>query len=144
MSSAFTTLATPPGRPLTAPAPGWPTILLPAMPSLFPPKDPGGQPLIYLGSYVTEGGHGLAWVDLEGRKQGGQGWLGGAWTGAPYIARDEGPHADAETMVYVAAAWETDLRLTAMTRSGEKQVITYAFPGGKPRPSSPAWPPAMA
>ena len=53
-------------------------------------RTPGGKPLVYLGSYVSEGGDGLAWVDLDGRKQGGQGHVGGNWTGAPYLARDAG------------------------------------------------------
>ena len=48
---------------------------------------------MYLGSYVSEGGDGLAWVDLDGRKQGGVGWVGGNWTGAQFLARDAGPKA---------------------------------------------------
>lgn len=101
--------------------------------TLFLPADraPGGKPLVYLGSYVTEGGHGLAWVDLDGRKQGGRGWIGGAWTGAPYLARDLGENRDAETYAYVAAAWDADLRLTALTPHGDKPVVKYVFPGGK-------------
>ena len=74
---------------------GWLTNHTPPSSALFVPGDkaPGGRPLVYLGSYVSEGGDGLAWVDLEGRKQGGVGWVGGAWTGAPYLARDAGPQA---------------------------------------------------
>ena len=99
--------------------------------ALFVPADRSitGKPLVYLGSYVTEGGHGLAWVDLNGRKQGGVGWVGGAWTGAPYLARDTGPGKD--TTVYVGSAWEGDLRLTAVTAGGDKPIIKYTFPGGK-------------
>ncbi len=64
---------------------GWLTNHTPPSSALYVPGDqaPGGKPLVYLGSYVSEGGDGLAWVDLEGRKQGGVGWVGGAWTGAP-------------------------------------------------------------
>ncbi len=101
--------------------------------TLFLPADraPGGKPLVYLGSYVTEGGHGLAWVDLDGRKQGGRGWIGGAWTGAPYLARDVGDKPDQNAYAYVGAAWDADLRLTALTAHGDKPVVKYAFPGGK-------------
>ena len=101
--------------------------------ALFVPADraPGGRPLVFLGSYVTEGGHGLAWVDLDGRKQGGKGWVGGAWTGAPFLARDDGSHSVAGVHAYVGSAWEGELRLTALTRSEDKPVVKYRFPGGK-------------
>jgi hypothetical protein len=98
-------------------------------------ETPGRKPMVYLGSYVSEGGDGLAWVDLEGRKQGGVGWVGGAWTGAPYLARDAGVAAGANNataaFAYAGSAWEGELRLTALTRSGDKPVVKYRFPGGK-------------
>ena len=64
---------------------GWLTNHTPPSSALFVPGDkaPGGQPLVYLGSYISEGGAGLAWVDMDGHKRGGVGWIGGAWTGAP-------------------------------------------------------------
>ena len=109
--------------------------------ALFVPegRGPGSKPLVFLGSYVSEGGHGLAWVDLDGRKQGGVGWVGGNWTGAPYLARDDGAQADTNTFAYAAAAWGEDnpkkpevklgeIRLTALTRSGHKAVLRYTFP----------------
>jgi hypothetical protein len=108
--------------------------------ALFVPGDraPGSKPLVFLGSYVSEGGHGLAWVDLEGRKQGGVGWVGGNWTGAPYLARDDGPAADTNAFAYAAAAWGEDnpktpnlklgeIRLTALTTNGHKPVLKYNF-----------------
>ncbi len=112
---------------------GWLTNHTPPSSALFVPGDkaPGGRPLVYLGSYVSEGGDGLAWVDLEGHKQGGVGWVGGAWTGAPYLARDAGPQAVDGVYVYAGSAWEGELRLTAVTRTGDKPVIKYSFPGGK-------------
>lgn len=101
--------------------------------ALYVPGDraPGGKPLVYLGSYVSEGGHGLAWVDLDGRKQGGRGWVGGNWTGAPYLAFDAGPGHDPATYLYVGSAWEGELRLTAITEGGDQQVVRYSFEGGK-------------
>ena len=33
--------------------------------------------------------------------------------------------------LYAGSAWEGELRLTAVTRSGDKAVIKYTFPGGK-------------
>ncbi len=126
---------------------GWLTNHTPPSTALYVPGDqtPGGKPLVFLGSYVSEGGDGLAWVDLEGRKQGGVGWVGGAWTGAPYLARDAGVAAGANTttglaagantsptaFAYAGSAWEGELRLTALTRSGDKPVVKYNLPGGK-------------
>ncbi len=89
---------------------GWLTNHTPPQAALFVPAEtaPGGKPLIYLGSYVSEGGDGLAWVDLAGRKQGGVGWVGGTWTGAPFLARDAGPQRVAAAFAYVAASWSSD------------------------------------
>ncbi|HCE46959.1 MAG TPA: hypothetical protein DET40_25715 [Lentisphaeria bacterium] len=79
--------------------------------------------LIYIGSHVSEGTHGLAWVDLEGRKVGGINWVGGHWTGAQMLALDSGAKADKNTILFVGSNFEGELRLTAMTRSGEKPVF---------------------
>jgi hypothetical protein len=94
----------------------WLTNHTPPSAALFVPADhaPGGQPLVFLGSYVSEGGHGLAWVDLNGKKVGGRANVGGAWTGAPYLARDTGVHAATGIYAYVGAAWEGELRLTGL------------------------------
>jgi hypothetical protein len=113
--------------------------------ALFVPgkRAPGGQPLVFLGSYISEGGHGLAWVNLEGRKQGGVGWVGGNWTGAPYLARDDGPLADTNVFAYAAAAWGEDtakktgvktgeIRITALTTNGHKPVLKHSFDPGQP------------
>ncbi|MEI8196123.1 MAG: hypothetical protein WCI73_09465, partial [Phycisphaerae bacterium] len=120
---------------------GWLTNHTPPSAALFVPADkaPGGQPLVYLGSYISEGGAGLAWVDLEGRKQGGRGWVGGNWTGAPYLARDAGAGAEADAYAYVASAWSSDankqqseIRITALSGKGDRTVVKYAFdPAGK-------------
>ena len=127
---------------------GWLTNHSPPQAALFVPADkaPGGKPLIYLGSYVSEGGAGMAWVDLDGHKQGGKGWIGGAWTSAPYMARDAGPSADPGVFAYVASVWggnsrdpqtsmNVTLRLTALTAHNEKPVFKYSFTvAGKPEP----------
>jgi hypothetical protein len=123
---------------------GWLTNHTPPSAALFLPADkaPGGKPLVYLGSYISEGGSGLAWVDLEGHKQGGRGWIGGTWTGAPYLARDAGPQADSNVYAYVASVWGDDskpsatfrnvvLRLTALTGNGDKSILKYPFTGGE-------------
>ena len=60
--------------------------------------DPGGQ-------LVSEGGHGLAWLDLEGRKRFGQLWVGGVWTGATHLARDAGLARVSGVYAYAGAAW---------------------------------------
>lgn len=95
-------------------------------------KSPTGEDLVYLGSYVTEGPDGLAWVDLDGHKKGGQKWIGGHWTAAPFLATDLGPAADPDTHLYVASAWETgkgsnqgELRLTALTKKGDREILKH-------------------
>jgi hypothetical protein len=127
---------------------GWLTNHSSPQAALFVPADkaPGGQPLVYLGSYVSEGGAGMAWVDLDGHKQGGKGWVGGSWTGAPYMARDAGAHANPAVFAYVASVWgdnakdpkvsmNVNLRLTALTGHNEKPILKYPFAtAGKPIP----------
>jgi hypothetical protein len=109
---------------------GWLTNHTPPMSALYVPADRSytKAPLLYLGSFVAEGGHGLAWVTPEGKKVGGKGWIGGIWTGAPYLARDVGPTPERKTTVYVGAAWEKELRLTALTGYDEKNIVKYSFP----------------
>ncbi len=63
---------------------------------------------ILIGSYVAEGGSGLAWIDLEGRKLHGQMWVGGVWTGAEEIGRDMGPEPVTGVYAYVASSWKGD------------------------------------
>lgn len=66
-------------------------------------KAPGGQ--VIIGSYVSEGGSGIAWLDLEGRKLHGQLWIGGVWTGASVLARDEGDRPVPGVYAYTGAWW---------------------------------------
>ncbi len=120
---------------------GWLTNHTPPRSILFVPgaKSPTAQPLVYIGSPVAEGGAGLAWVGLDGRKVGGRGWVGGTWTGAPCLARDDGPNAMPEVFAYVGASWRTEsgseadrekygeLRLTALTAKGDKPVLKHRF-----------------
>ena len=105
--------------------------------ALFVPaaRAPGGQPLVYLGSYVSEGTHGLAWVDLDGHKIGGENWVGGNWTGAPFLTRDDGAHAVEHIFAYAGSVWRTEkgsaeaeLRITALTRDGDKLVVKQHWP----------------
>ncbi len=108
---------------------GWLSNHTPPSSVLFVPQAPD-KPTILAGSYVTEGGSGLAWLDLDGRKRDGKGWIGGNWTGAPYLARDRGEHPVPDVYAYAAAAWG-ELRLTALKKSGDTPVLqpTYKFPG---------------
>lgn len=94
-------------------------------------QSPTKQPVVFLGSYVTEGLDGVAWVDLEGNKLGGKKWIGGAWTAAPYMARDAGTKAASNIFVYVASAWVTDkrsgkieLRVSTIPRS-DQPILRY-------------------
>lgn len=114
---------------------GWLTNHTPPQATLFVPADqaPGGKPLVYLGSYVSEGGAGLAWVDLQGRKIGGRGWIGGNWTAAPFLARDAGAQAVPGAYAYVASAFGSDtkgkgeIRLTALTKDGDRPILKYTY-----------------
>ena len=114
----------------------WLSNHTPPSSALFVPGDrtPGGQPLVYLGSFVSEGTHGLAWVNLEGRKVGGVNWVGGNWTGAPLLARDDGAQRIADVIAYAGSIWEADkakrqveVRLTALTGRGDRPVIKHVY-----------------
>ena len=128
---------------------GWLTNHTPPMAAMFVPAGnmpadkftaggPMGKGLVFIGSYVSEGGAGLAWVDLAGGKHGGRGWVGGNWTAAPYLACDTGKQADPDAYLYVAAAWSVDaetktpnphgeIRVTALTQKGDRAVVKYVF-----------------
>ncbi len=75
-----------------------------------------GQPLIFMGCFVAEGGHGLQWIREDGTKLGGQHWVGGIWTGAATLAVDRGPLAVADHLCYVGSIWEGEFRLNAKTK----------------------------
>jgi hypothetical protein len=99
-------------------------------------KSPVRQPVVFLGSYVTEGPDGVAWVDLKGNKLGGKKWIGGSWTAAPFMARDAGPEAAANVAVYVASVWETqkgsgkmELRISSIPKS-DQPIIRYQLQNG--------------
>jgi hypothetical protein len=96
---------------------------------------------VLIGSHVTEGGSGLAWVDLNGRKLHGQVWTGGVWSGAEEIASDLGPRSLPGVYAYIAASWG-ELRLRKLVN---KQRATTAprdrrFGSGEDLPVlDPAW-----
>ncbi len=104
---------------------GWMTNHTPPTSATFVPaeKSPDGAPRLYLGAFVAEGGHGLQWIRLDGTKIGGQGWIGGVWTGAPTLTTDLGPAAVAGDICYAASIWEGELRITAKTAGEDRNVI---------------------
>jgi DNA-binding beta-propeller fold protein YncE len=118
---------------------GWLTNHTPPRAVAFVPADktPNGQPMVYIGSAVSEGGAGLAWVNLDGKKLGGRGWIGGNWTAAPSLARDAGKNADPDVFAYVGSAWTSstsnrdrthgELRITGLMAKGDKPIIKYPF-----------------
>jgi hypothetical protein len=132
---------------------GWLTNHTPPSAALFLPADksPTGKPLVYIGCYVAEGGSGLAWFDLEGNKQGGRGSVGGTWTAAQILARDEGPQANPAIFAYAAATWGDEraqgqaltkaiLRLTGLSKAGsfaDKAILSYTFDLGQQPPDQP-------
>ena len=63
---------------------------------------------VLIGSFVAEGGSGLAWVDLDGRKLHGQMWLGGIWTAATQLTRDLGDKPLPGVYAYTGSAWGGD------------------------------------
>ena len=101
---------------------------------------PGGQVLV--GSYVTEGGSGLAWLDMTGRKRYGQFWIGGVWTGAPFLAYDAGAAPQAGVYAYTASAWADELRLHGLVTTANKAAAPgdTRFGSGDDRPVlTPTW-----
>lgn len=98
----------------------------------------GGEPLVLLGAFVAEGGHGLQWVREDGAKVGGQGWVGGVWTGAPTLTVDPGPSAVAEHAAYVGSIWEGELRVTAKTRELQDASVLKLQLGDDPPPNKSA------
>ena len=82
-----------------------------------------GHALVFMGAFVAEGGHGLQWLREDGTKLGGQGWVGGNWTGAPTLAVDLGANAVPEHLCYVGSIWEGELRLTAKTQKLEDKSV---------------------
>lgn len=118
---------------------GWLSNHTPPNAMLYVPDGGDGQPAMLIGSYVSEGTAGLAWVDLEGHKRKHQVWVGGAWTGAPYLARDTGRKAITGDIAYAAVAWtpnvnprtatkpDGEIRVTAITVKGDRAVVKYRF-----------------
>lgn len=85
-------------------------------------------PQMLVGSHMSEGGSGIAWIDLSGKKLHGQEWLGGVWTGADHLARDAGKAGLDDVYAYTAAYFEGDkfnnfqseLRLHALRKTVAK------------------------
>ncbi len=100
-------------------------------------KTADGLPLVAMGAYVSEGGHGLQWLREDGTKVGGQGWVGGTWTGAPTLAVDRGANAVPEHACYVGSVWESELRLTAKTRDMADKPVFKIQLGSDPTAAKP-------
>ena len=99
---------------------------------------PGGQ--ILAGSWVSEGGSGLAWLDTNGRKLWGQGWVGGAWTGVTHLARDAGRNPVSGVYAYAATAWDDELRLSELRKAGGAAPRDARFGTGEDQPVlAPTW-----
>lgn len=125
---------------------GWLANQTPPQSAVFVPADrsPTGAPALFLGAFITEGPDGFIWTDLDGKKRGGRRWLGGAWTAAPYLARDDGDAADRSVPVYVASVGPTgndhakfQLRVTAFKAGmseGEKASFTLPIPAPPTKP----------
>ncbi len=127
------------GKPVWETADGtgcWMTNHTPPTSVAFVPgeRTADGSPLMFMGAYVSEGGHGLQWVRLDGSKVGGQGHVGGHWTGAPTLAVDHAPSHLADDLCYVASVWEGELRITAKTKTfGDREIFKQQM-GDDPRP----------
>lgn len=123
---------------------GWLADHSPPQSALFVPADDAedGRPAVWLGCFVVEGGHGLIRVGMDGDKITGRRWIGGNWTGAPYLARDAAPrdNADGQGPVpahafYAASAFrpdrkkpEMEIRLTPFGRDGHtRPSIKHIF-----------------
>lgn len=99
-------------------------------------KTADGKPLMMMGAFVSEGGHGLQWVQEDGTKVGGQGRIGGTWTGAQSLAVDNGERASPDYLAYAGSIWEGELRLTAKTRNlSDADILKYKL-GDDPKTKS--------
>ncbi len=87
-------------------------------------------------SFVAEGGDGLVFTDLAGKKQRGLRWVGGHWTGALYAARDASDRADPDVVAYTVSSWpigsnqnleSAELRYVALTKKGDRPVLAHSF-----------------
>ena len=83
--------------------------------------DVGSPAQVLVGSYIAEGGSGLAWLDLDGHKLHGQVWVGGLWTGAEQITRDLGSHPLAGVYAYVGSTANGDLRLLKLRNDRKEE-----------------------
>jgi len=134
---------------------GWMTNHTPASCVVFIPgaKAPGGQPLLGLGAVVSEGGSAFSWVNLDGQKVGGRGWIGGVWTGAQYLAGDSGPEPEPNVAAYVGSTFlggkkygingKIEIRLTKLTTlvpGGDKPVLKQEILLDAPTATGPATP----
>ena len=111
---------------------GWLANHTPPQSALFVSgkHSPTGLPVVFLGSYVTEGPDGLIWVNLDGKKLGGRKWVGGVWTAAPFMAVDNGNNADTSVLIYVMSAWRSgknmgteELRIMGITAGADKKIL---------------------
>ena len=112
----------------------WLSNHTPPQAALYIPAEnsPSGKAAVLLGSPVSEGRDGLAWVGLDGRKQGGKTWVGGTWTGSAYLARDAGAEALPQIYAYSLVAWEGELRLISLNTNGQDLPVLKApwkYPG---------------
>jgi hypothetical protein len=88
-----------------------------------------GKEAMLIGSFVTEGGSGLAWLDLDGRKRYGVGWIGGNWTGAAFLTGDRGARRVPAWYAYSGSAFEGELRLVGLRpEGGDATVLKWDFP----------------
>lgn len=102
------------------------------------PTSSGGQLLV--GSWVSEGGSGLAWLDTDGNKLHGQEWVGGVWTGVTHFARDAGANAVAGVYAYAAAPWDDELRIAELVTEATPQPSDARMGTGGDRPLlTPVW-----
>ena len=96
--------------------------------TLFVPAGRDGKPQIMVGSPLSEGGSALAWLDLNGKKVFGVGHVGGIFSGAATLARDNGQRAVPDVYAYSATAWEGELRLYAWDKSqNAKPVLVPSY-----------------
>ena len=131
---------TPPWIAQDVPGSGWLADHSPPSEALFMP---GPEPRVLIGSYVVEGGSSLAWLDLDGRKQRGMGWLGGGhWTGVSCLARDGGVSPLPDIEVYAGTTFPVksqkkdeadtvELRLIGVRPAPAKEnrvILVHAFP----------------
>jgi hypothetical protein len=91
-----------------------------------------GKHQMLIGSLLAESGDGLVLTDMQGRKLWGTQSVGGDWTAATVMARDEGRSRDSEVDAYTGSATDKnaagEIRLASISGKRANTILKYPVP----------------